>query len=219
MKPALVLFDVFGTMFQLDPLGRKLEEIGLPGALKLWFARTLRDAFALEAAGAFKSFREVASGALEVLLVENGRDPARKAISRVLDTFKELPAWADVKPSLERLRERGVRIATLGNGSSEVAKALLERAGIGSFFEATLSIEEAKHWKPHPAAYQYALRKLNVEAKDAALIAAHAWDVMGARRAGLRGAYVTRLEKRFQQSMDEPSVSGESIGEVIEKLL
>lgn len=219
MKPAVVLFDVFGTMFQLEPLGRKLEEIGLPGALKLWFARTLRDAFALEAAGAFKSFREVASGALEVLLVENGLDPERKAISGVLDTFKELPAWADVKPSLERLRERGVRIATLGNGSSEVAKALLERAGISSFFEATLSIDEAKHWKPHPAAYQYALRKLNVEAKDAALIAAHAWDVMGARRAGLRGAYVTRLEKRFQQAMDDPSVAAESIGEVIGKLL
>src|SRR5690349_16968017 len=103
MKPAVVLFDVFGTMFRLDPLGAKLEEIGLPGALKVWFARTLRDAFALEAAGAFKTFREVASGALEVLLVENGRDPDRKAIRGVLDTFKELPAWADVKPSLERL--------------------------------------------------------------------------------------------------------------------
>jgi 2-haloacid dehalogenase len=219
MKPAVVLFDVFGTMFRLDPLGAKLEEIGLPGALKVWFARTLRDAFALEAAGAFKTFREVASGALEVLLVENGRDPDRKAIRGVLDTFKELPAWADVKPSLERLRERGVRIATLGNGSSEVAKALLEHAGISSFFEATLSVEEAKHWKPDPAAYQFALRKLDVQAKDAALIAAHAWDVMGARRAGLRGAYVSRLEKRFQPAMEQPSLTGESIDEVIEKLL
>jgi 2-haloacid dehalogenase len=214
MKPAVVLFDVFGTMFQLDPLGKKLEEIGLPGALKLWFARTLRDAFALEAAGSFKGFREVASGALEALLAENGREPERKAIGAVLDTFKQLPAWPDLMPSLQRLRERGVRVATLGNGSREVAGALLDRAGIGSFFEAVLSVEDANHWKPHPGAYHYAVGKLNVQAKDAALVAVHAWDVMGAGRAGLRGS-----EKRFQPAMDPPSVTGESIGEVIEQLL
>ena len=219
MKPAVVFFDVFGTMFQLDPLGRKLEAIGLPGALKLWFARTLRDAFALEAAGAFRTFREVAGGALEVLLVENDLTPDRKAIGGVLDAFKELPAWPDLKPSLERLREHGIRIVTLGNGSAEVAKALLQRAGIAALFEATLSVEDAKHWKPHPAAYQYALRKLGVESGDAALVAAHAWDVMGAKRAGLRAAYVSRVEKRFEPAMDEPSLAGESIAEVVEKLL
>ena len=219
MKPAVVLFDVFGTMFQLDPLARKLDGIGLPGTLKLWFARTLRDAFALEAAGAFKTFREVAGAALEVLLAENGRESDRKAVAGVLDTFKELPAWPDLEPSLERLRKGGIRLVTLGNGSVEVAKALLDRAGISRLFEATLSVEDAKHWKPNPAAYQYALRKLNVEAKDAALIAVHAWDVMGAKRAGMRAVYVSRLEKKFQPAMDEPSVAGESIAEVVEKLL
>ena len=219
MRPAVVLFDVFGTMFQLEPVGKKLEEIGLPGTLKLWFARTLRDAFALEVAGSFRTFREVAGAALEVLLVENGRDPDRQAIARVLDAFKELPPWPDLKPALERLRERGVRLATLGNGSADVAKALLERAGIASLFEASISVEEVKHWKPHPAPYQHAIRKLGVAPGDAALVAAHSWDILGARRAGLRGAYVSRLEKRFQRAMDEPSVAGESIAEVVEKLL
>jgi 2-haloacid dehalogenase len=219
MKPAVVLFDVFGTMFQLDPIGKKLEEIGLPGALKLWFARTLRDAFAIEAAGSFRTFREVAGGALEVLLVENGREPDRKVIGRVLDTFKELPAWPDLEPALERLRERGVRLATLGNGSTEVVRALLERAGVASLFEASISVEEVKHWKPHPAPYQHALGTLGVEAGEAALIAAHSWDILGARRAGLAGAWVSRLEKRFHPAMEQPSLSGDSIAEVVEKLL
>lgn len=219
MKPVVVLFDVFGTLFQLDPLGKKLEQLGLPGALKLWFSRTLRDAFALEAAGVFKPFREVAAGALEVLLVENEESADRKRIDGVLDTFEELPPWPEVKPALERLHGSGIRIATLGNGSSEVAKALLHRAGIANFFEAILSVEEAKHWKPHAAAYEYALRTLGVQAKDAALVAAHAWDVMGARRAGLRAVYVSRLEKRFQPAMGEPALIGESVSEAVDKLL
>jgi len=219
MKPAVVIFDVFGTLFQLDPLGKKLEQLGLPGTLKLWFSRTLRDAFALEAAGVFKPFKEVAAGALEVLLVENGQSADRKQIDGVLDTFKELPPWPDVKSAVERLHGSGVRIATLGNGSSGVAKALLQRAGIAHFFDAILSVEEAKHWKPHAGAYHYALRTLGVQAKDAALVAAHAWDVMGARRAGLRGVYVSRLEKRFQPAMDEAALTGESVSEAIEKLL
>ena len=64
-----VLFDVIETLFPLDPIRRKLVEAGLPeGALETWFARFLRDAFALDAAGNYRGFREVASGALAVML-------------------------------------------------------------------------------------------------------------------------------------------------------
>ena len=217
--PSAVVFDVFGTLFQLDPLAARLEGIGLPGTLKLWFSRTLRDAFALQLSGAYKSFREVAAGALDSLLAESGREADGKAIGTVLDGFKELPAYPDVKPALERLRERGVRVATLGNGSAEVVRALIERAGLMPLFDAVLSVEEAQHWKPHAAAYQFALRKLGVAAADAVLIAAHSWDVMGAQRAGLRGAFLRRQEKRFQKAMGEPQMAFDSLPALVEKLV
>ena len=51
-RPQAVAFDVMGTLFPLDPLREPLVGLGLPPqALEIWFARTLRDGFALAAAG------------------------------------------------------------------------------------------------------------------------------------------------------------------------
>ncbi len=74
-----VVLDLFGTLFPLEPLGKHLEAAGVSAsALKLWFARILRDAWALEVAGQYRPFREVAGGALEVLMVEQARRSGRR---------------------------------------------------------------------------------------------------------------------------------------------
>jgi len=81
--------------------------------------------------------------------------------------------------------------------------------------EMRLSIDEVKHWKPHAAAYHYAVKKLDLLALEMTLLAAHAWDVQGAKRAGLRGAWVGRLEKKFEAAMGEPDVAADSIAELL----
>lgn len=214
-----VLLDLFGTTFQLDPLGEHLEAAGVPASsLKLWFARILRDAWALEIAGQYRPFREVAGGALEVLVVEQGGTPERKKMGQVLDAFATLPPYPDVKPALEKLRARGVVVASLGNGSKEVADRLFANAGLSALVERRFSIDEVRHWKPHAAAYAHAVGKLAVPASEVTLLAAHAWDVQGAKRAGLRGAWVGRLEKKFEPAMGEPDLAADSIAELVEKL-
>src|SRR5947209_4933901 len=99
--PAAVAFDVIGTLFSLEPLRGPLTELGLPPyALELWFARTLRDGFALAAAGAFRPFHEVATGTLEGLLAEHGRPADSSGISTALGQFSQLPAHPDAGPAL-----------------------------------------------------------------------------------------------------------------------
>lgn len=187
-------------------------------SLKLWFARILRDAWALEVANQYRPFREVAGGALEVLVVEQGGAPDRTKIDQVLEAFATLPPYPDVKPALEKLRARGVLVASLGNGSKAVADKLFENAGLSSLVERRLSIDEVKHWKPHAAAYRHAVEQLGFPAREVTLLAAHAWVVPGAKRAGLRGAWVGRLENKFQPAMGEPDLAAESISELVEKL-
>src|SRR5438034_1552463 len=64
-RPTFVLFDVNETLSDLQPLRARFEEVGAPGQLlELWFASTLRDGFALTAAGAYADFRTVALGVL-----------------------------------------------------------------------------------------------------------------------------------------------------------
>ncbi|GAC1535376.1 MAG: haloacid dehalogenase type II [Myxococcales bacterium] len=214
-----VLLDLFGTTFQLEPLGKHLEAAGVPASsLKLWFARILRDAWALEVAGQYRPFREVAGAALEVLVVELGGTPDRAEMGQVLDAFASLPPYPDVKPALEQLRARGVVVASLGNGSKEVADKLFENAGLSALVEPRISIDEVKHWKPHAAAYQHAVARLGFAPAEVTLLAAHAWDVQGARRAGLRGAWVGRLERKFQPAMGEPDLAAESFAGLVDKL-
>jgi 2-haloacid dehalogenase len=90
------------------------------------------------------------------------------------------------------LREGGLRLVTLSNGSADVAGKLLTAAGIRSEFEHLLSVEDAPAWKPAPAAYAYAARACSVPVAQMLLVAVHPWDIHGARQAGMRAGWVTR---------------------------
>ncbi len=76
----------------------------------------------LEVAGRFKTFAEVASGALEVLLSENKIDPDEARIDNIIKSFAELPAHSDVEPAFRMLRDAGLPIFALTNGSVETTK-------------------------------------------------------------------------------------------------
>lgn len=220
MRPVVIAFDVVETLFSLAPLRERLKEAGLPeGALGEWFARFLRDAFALDAAGVYKPFREVASGALAVMLAEHGRPSSTAVLDGVLKTFSELPPHADVLPAFEQLREGGIRLVTLTNGSPEATRRLLERASLDRFIERTISIDEVGHWKPRREVYRHAAKLVGVPARRMALVAAHAWDVLGAGRAGLLTGWVSRGETIFQPAMPPPTVVGRSLTDVAAHLM
>jgi 2-haloacid dehalogenase len=218
--PTAVAFDVVETLFSLEPLRPRLKDAGLPdSALGEWFARFLRDAFALEVAGVYEPFRDVAAATLEVMLDEHGRSATAEMIDAVLKGFSELPPHADVAPAFEQLKDAGVRVATLTNGSATVTHRLLERAALDRFVERTIAIDEVRHWKPHRDVYVYAARVLGVPGERLALVAAHAWDVMGAGRAGLLTGWVTRREARFTGAMPPPTVVGRTLPDVVAGLL
>jgi 2-haloacid dehalogenase len=185
--PAVVIFDVNETLSDLTPLAARFEEAGAPAdALPRWFAATLRDGIALTAGGSYAPFSEIARGNM----LQLGLTP--EAAEHVLDGFASLPVHPDVPEGLRVLEAAGVRIATLTNGSTQIARGLLERAGLDALVERHLDVSELRRWKPAPEPYLYACAELAVEPGQAVLLAVHPWDVHGARRAGLRGAWLDR---------------------------
>ncbi|HYY32648.1 MAG TPA: haloacid dehalogenase type II [Gaiellaceae bacterium] len=222
MRPTLVLFDVNETLSDLQPLRRRFEEVGAPGdLLEAWFASTLRDGFALTAAGAYADFRTVALAVLRGRLdqIETLRCDPGEAAEQIVSGVGELDIHPDVEDGVRKLAHARVRMATLTNGSAEVAEKLLERAGLADLVERRLSVDSVKRWKPAPEPYLYAARDLGVPPDQCVLVAAHPWDVDGAKRAGLRGAWLNRKRSHYPDFFERPDASGETLGGLADLLL
>ena len=214
--PAVLVFDVNGTLSDMAPLGRRFTELGAPAELRqVWFAGVLRDGFALTAAGAAEPFARIAREGLRTVLrdVPLDRDPDA-AVEHVMAGFGELGVHPDVPDGVRSLRAAGRRLVTLSNGAAQVADRLLADAGIRSEFEAVLSVEDAGSWKPAAAAYAYAAQHCGVEPADMMLVAAHPWDIDGARRAGLRTAFVQRRGEPFPGYFGGPDVTVSGVDEL-----
>jgi 2-haloacid dehalogenase len=202
MAPAVAIFDVNETLSDLTPLAARFEEVGAPAELlPTWFAATLRDGIALAASGSYADFRDVGRANLLQLL------GTPEAAEHVLEGFGSLPVHPDVPEGLRVLYGAGIRIATLTNGSTQIARGLLERAGVESVVERHLDVSEVRRWKPAPEPYLYACAELGVEPSEAVLIAVHPWDVHGAMRAGLRGAWLDRDGLAWPEVFERPNVS------------
>ena len=135
----------------------------------------------------------------------------------ILGGLRNLPPHPEVPESLDRLRDAGFRLATLTNGTQEVAEAQIQNAGLADRFEQILSADTAKRLKPSPAPYRMAARSLGVPDREVRLIAAHAWDVAGALRAGCAAAFVAR--QPFDPLVEEPDVVGDDLGEVVDGII
>ncbi len=193
-RPSVIVFDVNETLSDMAPMAGRFTEVGAPGLLAAaWFAAVLRDGFALTAAGGKEPFARLARGALDAVLAGVSLDrPAGEAADHILAGFSDLSVHPDVPEGVRLLREGGLRLVTLSNGSADVADKLLAAAGIRGEVERLLSVEDAPAWKPAPAAYAYAARACSVPAAQMLLVAVHPWDIHGARQAGMRAGWISR---------------------------
>ncbi len=193
-RPSVVVFDVNETLSDMQPMAQRFADVGAPEHMsKLWFAMVLRDGFALAAAGAQQPFAEVGQGALRMLLagIQLERD-LDGAVEHVMSGFSELDVHGDVPGGVRALRDAGLPLVTLSNGSASVAEQLLAYAGVREHFDQVLSVEDAGAWKPARPAYEYAARACGTELPDMLLAAVHPWDIDGASRAGMSTVWINR---------------------------
>jgi 2-haloacid dehalogenase len=214
-RPEVVAFDVNETLLDLAPVGAALVELGQPEhLLPTVFGRTLLTGFAATVAGSWCRFRDAFDAAL-AQATDLGPDDR----SRVADAFGELVPHPDVEPALRRLAEAGIRAVTLSHGSPGVADAGLARVGLSALVERTLSSESIRAWKPAREVYLWAAGSCGVAPAALALVAAHGWDVQGAQRAGLTGAWFPRSERVYPAVYEPAHVTAAGLVEAVDALL
>jgi 2-haloacid dehalogenase len=197
-----------GTLFDLGPVRARLDALGAPGAtLEAWFGRMLHAATSLTLAGEFRPFRELAETTLRSVLAQLELDEAH--VPDVLGALGELDAYPDARVAFDRLERAGVGAATLTNGGAEHTRGLLRRAGLLDRVAEVITVDEVEAYKPAAAPYLYAAQRLGVEPAELTLVAAHGWDVAGARSAGLGAVWVDRLERRWPFPTPEPPTASD----------
>ena len=196
MPTSAVCFDVMGTLFDLSAARRRLEALGAPPlALEAWFHRALHTATSITLTGDFHAFPDVAEPALRAVLTQLDLPP--EGATDVLASLGELDPVPDAAAAVERLASSGVQLLALTNGTRRNTSKLLARAGLDAHIKRVIATEDVGVYKPHPDVYRRAATELELPAAEITLIAAHAWDVMGARSAGLDAIWVSRLERRW----------------------
>ncbi|KUH96193.1 haloacid dehalogenase type II [Mycobacterium sp. IS-1556] len=199
MAPRALAFDVFGTVVDWrSSIIRELEDFGkAQGVQRDWaaFADDWR-------AGYPPAMDRVRRGELPWtkidglhrmilvdLLAKADITADGDAVDHLNRGWHRLDPWPDTVAGLTRLKRKFV-ITTLSNGNVSLLTNMAKRAALP--WDCVISAELFRHYKPDPEAYLGCAELLDVAPGELMLVAAHASDLRGAKRAGLMTAWVDR---------------------------
>jgi 2-haloacid dehalogenase len=189
-----VAFDLF-TIF--DPRGvdqRVAAVVGdVPAFATTWKSRLFEYCFLRAASGKYVDFAQLVRDGLTHAAKKHAITLSEEQRARLETAFTELTPWPDSVAALERMKAQGMRLAPLANYAPSMIDALFAHAGIGHLFEARISTDAARTYKPDPRAYALAETTFGLSRTQIAFAAFGGWDAAGAKWFGLRTFWVNRL--------------------------
>jgi len=214
------VFDVNETLLDLGALDPHFERVfGDASVRQVWFGQFLTSWLTAMVTGMYREFGTIGGTALEMVAERQGVELSDEDKQQILGSIQELPPHPEVEESLGRLREAGLRLATLTNSTQRVADAQIDNSGLRGYFDQVLSADTVQRLKPAPEPYRMAADSLGVEVGQVRLVAAHAWDVAGAMQAGCAAAFVARPGMVLNPLFERPDVVGADLREVVDGIL
>lgn len=212
-RPELLVFDVNETLLDLGALQPGFADLfGSADLLGEWFARMLHGSLVANHVGHYRAFGMIGAEALITLGLRRGLDISPDRAADLLNGMRRLPPFPDAAPALARLQTAGFRMIVLTNGSIDVASDQLRNAGLDRFFERALSVDQVGRFKPAPEVYLLASATMDVEVDRMLMIAAHDWDLIGARSVGMPGAFLNRPRAVWGLPDDPPELVAPDLG-------
>ena len=211
-------FDVYGTLIDTHGVITALQE--LLGEKAKAFSHTWRDkqleySFRRGLMQNYETFAVCTSQALDYTCAYYKIELTEDQKVELLNIYRVLPAFEDVKEGLISLKNAGFRLYAFSNGTSDALEILLSTAGIRDLFLGVVSVDDLKSFKPNPGVYSHFLRKSNATGDSAWLISSNSFDVIGAISAGMKSAWVCRTsEAIFDPWEIEPTVTVSSLTEL-----
>ncbi|GGI71496.1 haloacid dehalogenase type II [Shewanella gelidii] len=214
MKPTLA-FDVYGTLIDtqgvLDTLLQMMGEDAFAFSAA-WRDKQLEYSFRRGLMDQYQDFSVCTRDALEFTCQSQQKHLSRIQKLALLEAYKTLPAFDDAPPALAALQQSGYPLFAFSNGSRAAVDQLLSAAGIIDSFQAIVSCEDVKSFKPNPKVYQHFLQTAQVDAQQAWLISSNPFDVIGAVAVNMKAAWVQRSQSQVFDPWDvSPTMTLESL--------
>lgn len=218
--PSILVFDVNETLLAIDSLAPLFGDVfGDPRVLREWFNQLVLYSMTATLADHYVDFFTLGPSVLRMLGTVHEVAVTDDDIERLRAGFRTMPAHPDVVDGLNRLRDDGLRLVSLTNSPHRPGTPTpLENAGLADLFEQQLSVDASRAFKPAPVVYRHACRELGVSPADCMMVAAHHWDLLGARNAGFSTALITRPGNAPVGALPQPDIVARDLPELVAHL-
>ena len=192
-------FDVYGTLINTSGVFNSLEKMignNAKPLMETWRNKQLEYSYRRGLMQKFVDFSVCTKDALEYScsLFKINLTAAQK--TALLNEYKVLPSFSDVKEGLEKLRADGHKLYAFSNGSATAVSNLLINAKIIDLFDGVVSVEDVQVFKPSPLVYKHFNEKTTSSKSDSWLISSNPFDVIGATAYGMKSAWLQRSNEQ-----------------------
>ncbi|RQP24546.1 haloacid dehalogenase type II [Piscinibacter terrae] len=216
--PRAVVFDAYGTLFDVYSVGLLAEQLfpGKGDALAvLWRDKQIEYTRLVSMSGRYKPFWDLTRAGLRFAAERLKLNLTSQAEDRLMNQYRHLSAFPENIEVLRELKSRGIPTAILSNGDPEMLAVAVKSAGFTELLDHVLSVDAVRKYKTDPAAYALAPQALKLSAKQILFVSSNGWDAIGATWHGFTTLWVNRHGLPLERLDTEPTRIGTSLRDVL----
>ena len=219
MKTKAVVFDAYGTLFDVnsaakrckDKIGAKWETFA-----NFWRTTQLEYTWLRSLMKRHKNFWDVTEDSLDKSMKVFNINKNLK--NELLSLYKILSPYPEVREVLENLKKKNFKLAILSNGTPDLLNELVESNKLNNLFDDLFSIEEVKIYKPDPKVYEIPIKKYKIKSDEITFLSANTWDVSGGGNFGYNSIWVNRHNSVFDILDFEPKNEINNLTQLLDKI-
>ena len=216
-KIKAIIFDAYGTLFDVNSAAEKCKEkLGdkWEGFANYWRTTQLEYTWLRSLMRRHKDFWQITEDSLDKSMNFYNIDNSMR--SELLNLYKVLSPFTEVKDALQKLKQSNYKLAILSNGTPELLNELVVSNQLKDIFDDIFSVEEAGIFKPDPKVYDLPINKYNIEKNEVLFLSANTWDVSGAGNYGYNTVWVNRNKNIFDKLDFEPKQQISNLSELLD---
>ena len=193
-----IIFDAYGTLFDVNSAAEKCKDkIGdkWEGFANYWRTTQLEYTWLRSLMKRHKDFWQITEDSLDKSM--NAFNINKSMRSELLNLYKTLNTFPEVKDVLNKLKEKNYKLAILSNGTPSLLNELVKSNNIENIYDDIFSIEDVGIYKPDSRVYDIPTKKYQIQKNEVAFLSANTWDVSGGGNYGYNAIWVNRNNNIF----------------------